>query len=59
MPKCSFCGKKILVGTGKMFVTNSNKIFYFCSGKCEKNWKMGRNPKKLKWTEAYRKQKLG
>ncbi len=59
MSKCSFCGEKLKVGTGKMFVTNANKIYYFCSGKCEKNWNMGRNPKKLKWTEDYRKEKPG
>ena len=40
-----------------MFVTNANKVYYFCSGKCEKNWNMGRNPKKLKWTEDFRKAK--
>jgi len=57
MPKCSFCGEKLKTGTGKMFVTNANKIFYFCSSKCEKNWGMKRNPKKLKWTEAFRKEK--
>ena len=38
-----------------MLVTNSNKIFYFCSKKCERNWEMGRNPKKVRWTETYRK----
>ena len=59
MPKCSFCGEKLKTGTGKMFVTNANRIFYFCSGKCEKNWRMKRNPKKLKWTETHRKQKSG
>ncbi|NCN39332.1 MAG: 50S ribosomal protein L24e [Candidatus Aenigmarchaeota archaeon CG_4_10_14_0_8_um_filter_37_24] len=57
MSKCSFCGKTLKTGTGKMFVTNVNKIYYFCSGKCEKNWSMGRNPKKFKWTEDYRKEK--
>ncbi|MCD6403159.1 MAG: hypothetical protein J7K98_02425 [Candidatus Aenigmarchaeota archaeon] len=40
-----------------MFVKNSGEIFYFCSSKCEKNWRMKRDPKKLKWTEAYRKMK--
>jgi large subunit ribosomal protein L24e len=57
MAKCSFCGEKLKLGTGKMFVANSNTIFYFCSKKCEKNWKMGRNPKKLKWTEDFKKEK--
>jgi large subunit ribosomal protein L24e len=57
MSKCSFCGDKIKTGTGKMFITNANKVYYFCSGKCEKNFRLGRNPKKVKWTEAYVKQK--
>ena len=55
--KCSFCGKPIPTGRGIMFVKNSGEIFYFCSSKCEKNWRMKRDPKKLKWTEAYRKMK--
>ena len=59
MVKCSFCGKKIKTGTGKMFATNANRVYYWCSSKCEKNWKMGRNPKKVRWTEVFRKQKPG
>ncbi|HDM05694.1 MAG TPA: 50S ribosomal protein L24 [Candidatus Aenigmarchaeota archaeon] len=49
--KCSFCGKPICKGTGKMFVKKSGEILYFCSSKCEKNYKLGREPKKLKWTK--------
>ena len=49
--KCSFCGKPIRKGTGKMFVKKSGEILYFCSSKCEKNYKLGREPKKLKWTK--------
>ncbi|MEM5777049.1 MAG: 50S ribosomal protein L24e [Candidatus Aenigmatarchaeota archaeon] len=49
MAKCSFCNKKLLQGTGKMFVLNSNVIKYFCSRKCEKSWHMGRDSNKLKW----------
>ncbi|MEM0473594.1 MAG: 50S ribosomal protein L24e [Candidatus Aenigmatarchaeota archaeon] len=48
--KCSFCGEKIKPGTGKMYVLKSNVVKYFCSKKCEKNWHMGRDPKKLKWS---------
>lgn len=53
--KCSFCGEKLKEGTGKMLVLKSGIIRYFCSKKCKKNWKMGRNPKKEKWTEIFRK----
>jgi len=49
--KCSFCGKTIKKGTGKMFVKTNGEILYFCSSKCEKNYKLGRDPKKLKWTK--------
>jgi len=53
--KCSFCGETIKPGTGKMLVLKSGVIKYFCSRKCERNWKLGRDPKKLKWTKFYRK----
>jgi len=52
--KCSFCDKTIKSGTGKMFVKNDGTIYYWCSMKCEKNFKMGRNPKKLKWAKKPR-----
>ncbi|MEM5872060.1 MAG: 50S ribosomal protein L24e [Candidatus Aenigmatarchaeota archaeon] len=47
--KCSICKNNIPRGTGKMFVRNDGKIFYFCSSKCQKNWNMGRLEKGLKW----------
>ena len=53
--KCSFCGKEIEPGTGKIFVKSDGTILYFCSSKCEKNWKLGRDPRKLKWTKHYKK----
>jgi large subunit ribosomal protein L24e len=42
-------------GRGKMFVKADGKIFYFCNSKCEKNWKMKREGKKVGWTRAFRK----
>ena len=57
MPKCSFCGKNIPEGRGRMFVRISGQVLNFCSSKCKNNWKMRREGKKLKWTETYRKGK--
>jgi large subunit ribosomal protein L24e len=47
--KCSFCNEKIKPGTGKMFVKNDGTIYYWCSSKCEKNYRLGRVGKKLSW----------
>lgn len=56
MVKCSFCGRKILTGTEKMFVKKDGKVLHFCSKKCEKNMlKLKRKPRKLKWTGFYEK----
>jgi len=54
--KCVLCGKNIEAGTGKMFVRNDGKVFYFCSSKCQKNMlKLKREPKKVKWVTKKRK----
>ncbi len=55
---CSFCGKEIEPGTGKMYVTRDGKVYHFCSNKCYKNMiELGRVPRKVKWTAAYKKEK--
>ncbi len=54
--KCTFCGDEIPQGTGKMYAKNDGSVYYFCSRKCEKSLlKLKRDPKRVRWTEAYRK----
>ncbi len=55
--KCSFCGKEIPKGRGKMFVRLSGEILYFCRKKCERYYFMGKDARKLKWTERYKKKR--
>ncbi|RLG75727.1 MAG: 50S ribosomal protein L24 [Thermoprotei archaeon] len=51
--KCSFCGSEIPPGTGMMYVKNDGTVLWFCSSKCFKYFKMGRDPKRLPWTKMY------
>ena len=58
MARCTFCGKQIEQGTGKMFVKKDGKLLWFCSRKCEKNMlQLKRIPRRVKWTEAHRAEK--
>ena len=43
-------------GTGKIFVREDAREFYFCSMKCEKNMlKLKRKNIRTKWTKHYKK----
>lgn len=53
MATCCFCARQIAVGTGVTLFKRDGSALHYCSGKCEKNFEMGRKPSKFKWSEKF------
>lgn len=58
MVKCSFSGRPIEKGTGKMYVKKDGKVLYFANSKAQKNFlKLKRKARTTRWTEEAKKAK--
>ncbi|PGF17785.1 50S ribosomal protein L24e [Natrinema sp. CBA1119] len=54
---CDYTGEEIEPGTGIMYVQRDGTVLHFVDSKAEKNFKLGREPRDLEWTEDGRRGK--
>jgi len=55
MPVCSFCKKQYEWPMGMTIVQKDGNPKYFCSSKCRKNAKLGRDNRKVRWVKKQKK----
>lgn len=51
MPVCSFCRRRYKEPRGLTVFTFDGKSIHYCSSKCIKNHKLGREARKLNWVK--------
>ena len=55
---CTFCGKEIEPGTGRMYVKKDGVTYQFCASKCFKNMiELKRVPRRTEWTTWHAREK--
>jgi large subunit ribosomal protein L24e len=57
MPTCSFCKKNYENPRGLTLFQQDGSARYFCSSKCNRNFALKRDPKKVNWVK--REKKIG
>lgn len=55
MPTCSFCKKEYEIFKGVTEVQKDGSLKFYCSSKCRKNAKLGRDSKKVLWVKKKKK----
>ena len=59
LAKCVFCGCEQDDFMGTYLVRNDGGMIYYCSSKCRKNHlKLGRDKRRMKWTEAFKESQI-